>query len=176
VTLALSKRSFRNSEFFSHKKDKKYKKNFGFWGEEFVDSWMKTHKWFVHKKNLKIYGGEIDRVYCHVDARKQELLYCISEIKTISCMNRSKFLLLFTECGISALVKKHQIQNLYKYADYICSKKNNKVTYSIYTRFFIVLKLYDGYENESFYRLQKTYRVCMSTQSMLLLSLWPEVI
>ena len=120
-------------------------------------------------------GGEIDRVYRFHNNQHCTDRSCIAEIKTILCMSRERFFTFFTESGLSSLIKPNQIANLYKYAEHLnAARILSNAAKKIYVRFFIVLKLYEGYEREYFFKLQKTYKVCMQTKETLILSFVPE--
>lgn len=166
-----------------------YKKLFGSWGESCVDIWMQKNDWSIYRKNLKISNGEIDRIYkCQKTYTK--FLYCFCEIKTIFCKNRDKFFSIFTENGLSALIKHRQVSNLYKISEHFkCMEfsnlnkrfwlqrqynKYNSNENTIYIRFFIVLKMYENYEKERFFQNQKIYKVCEQTKNYLIFSFTPE--
>lgn len=157
-----------------------YKKKFGAWGESFLDEWMQSQGWNVYRKNLKLRHGEIDRVYKKTLQIQKITQFCITEIKTIYCDNPKRFFSFFTEVGLSSLIKHNQIVNLYKYAENLQSRslhlKNlrSKQIKNIHIRFFIVLKMYNGFEKESFFNLQKNYKVCLQTKDNLILAFTPE--
>lgn len=169
--------------------DKRYKKVFGSWGESCVDTWMHEQNWSLYRKNLKISGGEIDRIYQY-ETKNLNSSYCFSEIKTVFCKNRERFFSIFTEVGLSALIKQRQIVNLYKFSAHfkrMCLGKLYKTALlkqeyykqnydqnKIYIRFFIVLKMYANYEQEWFFQNQKNYKICAQEKDYLILSFTPE--
>ena len=103
----------------------KQKKILGAWGESQVDTWMKLHKWNPIEKNLKIHGGEIDRVYAHSNA-KDNIQLCIAEIKTNIIYSKTSFDEIFSEVGIKKYIKQNQIKNLYKIGEnYLAKEKTN---------------------------------------------------
>lgn len=147
-----------------------YKKNFGKWGETTVDNWMELHKWTPYRKNLKMRHGEIDRIYSQTHSRNEKN-FCIAEIKTIYCNNQKKFFSFFTESGLSALIKRHQITNLYKFAEHLSAQTQ---CHKVFVRFFIVLQMYKNYEKDIFFLSQAQYKICLQTQNELILSFLPE--
>lgn len=169
-------------------KNTKYKKILGSWGESFVDVWMNQQGWSVEHKNLRIFQGEIDRVYKSIKS-SENVYHCIAEIKTVHCKNRIRFLQIFTDAGLKNIIKKKQCLNLYKFSETflrfkqrqmiayqpnIRHQKNQLVKNKVYIRFFLVLKMYQNYMHEHFFCTQTSYRVCLQTKSYLILSFTPD--
>lgn len=150
-----------------------YKKNFGSWGECCVDQWMQKIGWDIEEKNLKIFRGEIDRIY-----RRKHVFelsdYCVAEIKTIDCKNQFEFLRVFKHFGLRNILKNHQIVNLYQFSEKVLSTRRNACNSHIFVRVFLVLKLYRNYEKEDFFKTQTSYRVCLQTNEYLILSVAPD--
>ena len=66
---------------------KTYKKELGKWGEEQLDKWMIEKEWYPIEKNLKIHGGEIDRIYC-LKKHNEKKSFCIAEVNTNMIYNK----------------------------------------------------------------------------------------
>lgn len=125
------------------KKQSKYKKELGYWGERCLDSWMKAQNWDVFHQNLLIRGGEIDRVYMNKMSADQKTRFCIAEIKTTVIYRKQEFQDIFSEVGFKRYLKQRQMQNLYRFAETLQSRVPKKENPSclMWIRFFLILKL-----------------------------------
>ncbi len=149
--------------------DTAYKKILGKWGEEQVDIWMKKYNWLPIEKNLRIHGGEIDRVYTCTHSGKNSQ-FCIAEIKTNLIYSINTFKEIFSEIGIKRYIKQRQIKNLYKLGEnYLAKGKRN-----IFIRIFIVIKLHNKLKINENIKNTSSIKICFSIDSYLILSIEPE--
>jgi hypothetical protein len=123
----------------------KFKKELGQWGECALDSWMKEKKWLPFKQNLRIKGGEIDRIYYSFSYYRKEIRFCLAEVKTSIILKQEELDVLQTEIGLKRFLKARQIFNLYRYAEQLQScfeyrAIQNKMKWKIFLRLFIVIK------------------------------------
>jgi Holliday junction resolvase-like predicted endonuclease len=145
--------------------DTKYRKKLGAWGEFQLDSWIKEHGWLPVQKNLKIPGGEIDRIYAQ---NKKQGCFCLAEIKTNVIFSQKIFFETFSEIGIKKYIKQRQIQNLYKLGEHCISKG-----YAVFLRIFIILKT-KCFINKKRLPLEKAIRICYVSKDFWILSVTPE--
>ena len=149
--------------------DTAYKKILGKWGEEQVDIWMEQHNWLPTEKNLRIHGGEIDRVYTCAHSREKPQ-FCIAEIKTNLIYSKNNFAEIFSEVGIKKYLKQRQIRNLYKFGEnYLASGKQN-----VFLRLFIVLKLNNELKINSPLKNTGSIKICFTSDSYFILAIEPE--
>lgn len=101
----------------------------GDWGEALVDGYMERYGWQVMRRNWRIRGGEIDRVY------EGAAGLCIAEVKVLWECRRGWL------CGDTCLARirssfrPRQINNLFRIADRLAG--DGKV---VWVRVFVVLK------------------------------------
>ncbi len=151
------------------KMDTAYKKTLGKWGEERVDIWMKKYNWLPIEKNLRIPGGEIDRVYSSAHSI-QHSQFCIAEIKTNLIYSKSSFAEIFSELGIKKYIKQRQIRNLFKLGEnYLAKGKKN-----IFIRIFIVIKINNKLKINETIKNVSSIKICYSSDNYLILSIEPE--
>lgn len=150
-------------------RDSNYKKILGFWGEQQVDCWMQCQKWSVHEKNLRIHGGEIDRIYIHKSTNSNYKL-CIAEIKTNCIHNSAPLNEIFTEVGIKKYIKQKQIKNLFKMSENYYSKGIKE----IYLRLFIVLKKKHYIKIDKNISTMSAIKICYEHDNYYILSITPE--
>lgn len=149
--------------------ERAYKKILGKWGEEQVDIWMRQHNWLPMEKNLKIHGGEIDRVYKYLNGESNSL-FCIAEVKTNLIYSKKVFKEIFSEIGVKKYVKQRQIRNLYKFGeDYLAKGKQN-----IFLRLFIVLKINSKLKIKESIKNTSSIKICFSSDNYFILSIEPE--
>ena len=143
------------------------------WGEEQLDHWMQQHEWCVFQKNNKIFHGEIDRVY--VQRRAQQHKFCVVEVKTKRCRSEKDFFFYFSHLGGSHLIRKNQVQSLYRHAEkllLIYNKHRNRCR--IFIRYFVILKLNFVPSIKRFLTQQTIYKVCSIGTDTVILSFVPE--
>jgi Holliday junction resolvase-like predicted endonuclease len=150
-------------------KDSNYKKILGFWGEQQVDCWMQSQNWSVHEKNLRIHGGEIDRIYIH-KTNNNNYKMCIAEIKTNCIYSSSSLNEIFTEVGIKKYIKQRQIKNLFKISENYFSKGISE----IYLRLFIVLKKKNYIKIDKNLSAMSAIKICYEHDNYYILSITPE--
>jgi Holliday junction resolvase-like predicted endonuclease len=150
------------------KVDTAYKKILGKWGEEQVDIWMEKHNWLPIEKNLRIHGGEIDRVYTYSNGTHSQ--FCIAEVKTNLIYSKNTFTEIFSEVGIKKYIKQRQIRNLYKFGEnYLAKGKKN-----IFLRLFIVIKLNNKLKINDPIKSTGSIKICFSNDSYFIISIEPE--
>ena len=149
--------------------DSTYKKILGKWGEEQIDIWMEKNNWLSIEKNLRIPGGEIDRIYaCHnVGVRPQ---FCIAEIKTNLIHSKKTFTEIFSEVGIKKYLKQRQIRNLYRFGEHYFAKGYK----NIFLRLFIVLKIKNKFKINILKKNTGPIKICFSNDDYFILSVEPE--
>jgi Holliday junction resolvase-like predicted endonuclease len=95
------------------------KKELGCWGESKLDEHLERCSWRILVKNLKIKGGEIDRVYFKKDEALEKSSFCICEIKTSYFYQWKELQDLYTEVGVKRFLKQRQIRNLFVYSEHL---------------------------------------------------------
>lgn len=149
--------------------DTAYKKILGKWGEEQVDIWMEKNNWFPIEKNLKVVGGEIDRIYA-CSHNTPLFQFCIAEIKTNLIYSQNTLIEIFSEIGIKKYLKQRQIKNLYKFGEnYLAKGKKN-----IFLRLFIVIKLNKKMNVNELIKNTGSIKICFSSNDYFILSIEPE--
>ncbi len=149
--------------------DSAYKKILGKWGEEQVDLWMKNHNWLPIEKNLRIPGGEIDRIYAYSNNGIYSK-FCIAEIKTNLIYTKDSISEIFSEIGIKKYLKQKQIKNLFKLGEnYLAKGKKN-----ILLRIFIVIKTKNSLILNETIKNTGSIKLCFKSNNFLILSIEPE--
>ncbi|KAB8037090.1 hypothetical protein GCL60_14770 [Silvanigrella paludirubra] len=148
---------------------KDHKKELGKWGEDQLDKWMIEQEWHPIEKNLRIHGGEIDRIYI-LKKHTDEKLFCIAEVKTNIIYNKSNLNLLLSEVGIKKYIKTRQMKNLYKIGENYLSKGFSK----IFLRLFIILKTTKKIDTSLFEGKFSPFKLCFKSNHYFIISLEPE--
>ncbi|WGL61132.1 hypothetical protein QEJ31_05920 [Pigmentibacter sp. JX0631] len=142
-----------------------YRKRLGIWGEETLDCWMSKKKWIPILKNKKIKRGEIDRIYQFMKNH-----YCIAEVKTIFLNKSMSSEYLFSENFMKKFVKKQQLLNLLKFANFYLKNKENNV----FIRIFLVFL----FSKNNFYidkiHLCQNIKICYLEKNFVIISIIPE--
>lgn len=112
-------------------------------GEDCVEHWLAKLGWECCERNMRIPGGEIDRLFIRNRAEKSAFLdVCVAEIKTTHVRSLAEFRRLFTEAHLRALIRPHQVRNLWRTAAYQEGRlrhlrKNAQI--QTYVRYFLVV-------------------------------------
>lgn len=156
----------------------KEKKYLGFWGENYLDSWMHSQHWYAIEKNLRIYGGEIDRVYAKQQAGCDSPAFCVAEVKTRIVHRRRDLQTFFTESSLGPYFRQRQMRNLYRYGETLQAHTYQKIRAmsTIYLRLFLVLKhsgllAVGDFKNNGYFG---TLKCCFFSQEAAVLSFQPE--
>lgn len=150
--------------------DTKYKKRLGSWGEKQLDSWLEKNNWIAIEKNLKIRGGEIDRIYCLPKSAEKIKTICIAEIKTNAIFSKKSLMETFTEIGIKKYIKRRQIKNLYRFGENLIAQGNSKIL----LRIFIVLKIAKKIKIDPNIGKASSIKICYMCDDFWILSIEPE--
>jgi Holliday junction resolvase-like predicted endonuclease len=117
-------------------------------GERCVEDWLAGLGWFCQEKNLRIAGGEIDRLFVRrTDKNKVHIDVCVAEIKTTTIRSRRQFRELFCEARLRPLIRPHQIRNLWRTAALYEAKMRNHLKSDqlrIFVRYFLVVRSTDS--------------------------------
>jgi Holliday junction resolvase-like predicted endonuclease len=113
-------------------------------GERCVEDWLTGLGWSCEEKNLRIAGGEIDRLFVRCNAENEgQTDVCVAEIKTTKIKSRRQFRELFCEARMRPLIRPLQIRNLWRTAALYEARLRSRrkhVQLRIYVRYFLVVK------------------------------------
>lgn len=113
-------------------------------GERSVELWLAEHGWVCRERNMRIPGGEIDRLFVRKPMRATSTVdVCVAEIKTTHIKTARQISALLGEAKLRALIRPHQIRNLWRTAAHYESRlrlQSHKSQVRTYVRYFLVLK------------------------------------
>lgn len=152
-------------------------------GELCIENWLTGLGWTCCQRNLRVPGGEIDRIFIRERISEEQCLdVCIAEIKTTHVQSVRRFSELFGEAKIRSLVRPHQMRNLWRCAAYYESclrARKKKSMIRIYVRYFLVVQAPPRLVKalKASVRVQKTHlpmRLCRAGEKELILAWMPD--
>jgi Holliday junction resolvase-like predicted endonuclease len=153
-------------------------------GEQRVESWLNDLGWSCSEKNLRIPGGEIDRLFFRrVSGLQPRIDICIAEIKTTSIRSLTQFGNIFSEASLKTLVRPHQMRNLWRTAqieEMRVKRQNCEIDVCTYVRYFLVVFaseriIVDVRKQIKAGRNRLPVRICHADDDVLILSWSPDV-
>lgn len=149
-----------------------------------VEQWFESRGWLCFERNLRVPGGEIDRIFVRergVSGLRVDL--CVAEVKGTRLSQLKSFEELFTAARIRALMKPHQMRNVWRSAAvYECRLKSaTRHPVRTFVRYFFVvfaphaslLRLECALQKAV---LEASVRCCFMTTEYMILSWSPDVL
>ncbi|MFZ9519691.1 MAG: YraN family protein [Silvanigrellaceae bacterium] len=153
-------------------------------GEQRVESWLSSMGWTCPEKNIRIPGGEIDRLFLRrFEDKFDRIDICIAEIKTKSLRSARQFCHLFDEAQLRTLIRPHQIRNLWRTAQFHeqrLRRQHGTAHVCTYVRYFLVVLASEGILSSVRRQLKAgrsslPVRICHLDDDALILSWAPDV-
>jgi len=151
--------------------------------EMFVEQWFESQGWLCFERNLRVPGGEIDRMFVRergVSGLRVDL--CVAEVKATRLRGEASFEQLFSAARIRTLMKPHQLRNVWRSAAlYECKLRSaTRNPVRTFVRYFMVVFASRGCLIKLKNKLQRTgfensVRCCLATPEYLILSWTPDL-
>jgi Holliday junction resolvase-like predicted endonuclease len=145
-----------------------YRKKLGKWGERQLDRWMAQQGWSIAQKNLRVQGGEIDRIYRQIS--QENVKFCLAEVKTNVVAAERHFFEIFSEVGLKKYIKQRQMTNLYRYGEHLLASTNAQVM----LRLFLILKMKKETQFPLHPQNTEPLKLCWQGEGVWIFSLVPE--
>ncbi|MEY2986627.1 MAG: hypothetical protein RJB13_148 [Pseudomonadota bacterium] len=152
--------------------------------EMFVEQWFEMQGWQCFERNLRVPGGEIDRLFVRergVSGLRVDL--CVAEVKATRLKRETQLNQLFSAARIRSLVKPNQLRTVWRsaavYEGKLRSATRNPVR--TFVRYFMVvfasrshlLKLRCAIRKSG---VDTSLRCCFASSEYMILSWSPEVL
>lgn len=151
--------------------------------EQCVESWLEQEGWLCFERNMRVPGGEIDRLFVRERGRSGlRVDLCVAEVKATRIRKKHDLNSLFSAAKMRSLIRPNQLRVLWRsaalYERQLCSLTQSPVR--TYVRYFLVV-----YAERRMLRELRIYldtantdlpvRVCRATGENLILAWSPEV-
>ncbi len=151
--------------------------------EQCVESWLEQEGWLCFERNMRVPGGEIDRLFVRERGRSGlRVDLCVAEVKATRIRKKNDLRSLFSAAKMRSLIRPNQLRVLWRsaalYERQLCSLTQSPVR--TYVRYFLVV-----YAEQRMLRELRLYldaantdlpvRVCRVTRENLILAWSPEV-
>lgn len=156
---------------------------FGRDAEMFVEQWFEKQGWLCFERNLRVPGGEIDRMFVRergVSGLRVDL--CVAEVKATRLSREVGLEQLFSSARIRALMKPRQLRNVWRYAASYESRLKliTRNPVRTFVRYFMVVFAPQNCLRKLKHSIQQAasevcVRLCLVTPHYLILSWSPDV-
>ena len=151
--------------------------------ERCVESWLEQEGWVCFERNMRVPGGEVDRLFVRERGRSGlRVDLCVAEVKATRISKKKDINSLFSSAKMRSLIRPNQLRVLWRsaalYERQLCSLTQSPVR--TYVRYFLVV-----YAEQRMLRELRIYldtantdlpvRVCRVTRENLILAWSPEV-
>lgn len=155
----------------------------GRFAENCVEGWLESEGWLCFERNMRVPGGEIDRLFVRERSRAGlRVDLCVAEVKATQLKRKADVNYLFSAAKMRSLIRPTQLRILWRSAAQY-ERRLQSLTHCpvhTYVRYFLVV--YGSRNHLQYLRQQMRAsengfpaRICWASQDYLILAWSPEL-